>query len=180
MTPTRRLTWELTLAVVGLAALAIWSGARLRSARQAALAAAEDVAACQQIAARIAVLRDRPAVAGVQERASAETATRVERAAAAAHITASRSLVSISPEPPRRLGETAYKEAPTQVLLRDVTLRQLVTFLSAVCGEGSGLRPKLLRLSAPRAEAVDTWSAEVTLCDLIYSPRAEAQTERGG
>lgn len=174
MSSSRRLILELVLLAVGLSAGAAWSAVRLASARQAAHAAAKDLQTCRELAGQIVRLRDRPAVADVREMQAAETATLIERAAAAAKIPAAQSLVSITPETPRRIGESAYKEAPTQVLLRGIGLRQVVAFLCAISAEGSGLRPRSLRLSASREDSAGQWAAEVTVSYLIYAPRSEA------
>ncbi len=167
----RRRTAVLTLVLAAL--LGLWLGGSLRhlaAARGRALAASEDLAECRRLADRIRLLRDRSRLAEDRERVPEQTTGRIEAAAKSAGISAAR-LVRISPEPARRVGETAYKEKPTRVLLRKVTLKQLVAMVHGLTrGEGM-LRAKSLRLTAPSRNATDDlWDAELVLVYLIYEP----------
>jgi hypothetical protein len=167
---------RLALAVIACAlVLALgWSWLWLSSSRQRAEDAAADLSACRDSATRIESLRRRPVVAGSRDVQTTELSRRIESASSAAGMPDG-GLDRIEPEPPRRVGETPYRETPTRVRLRHVTLRQLFAFLHSLAGDGNagpGLRLAALRLSAPRGEETgDQWSAEATLSYLVYDPR---------
>ena len=180
-TRQNRLVLAATAAALVLAML--WGYRRLSDSRDAAIAAAAELAECQALSGRIESLRHRPAVADVREARATDVSRRVEQAARDAEF-AEGSLERIEPEPPRRVGDTAYKEVPTQLRLRRVTLRQVFAFLHAVGNDGPGgppLRLKSVRLSAPRGEeATDLWAVEATLVYLVYDPKAPGTTAGGG
>ncbi|MFA6135161.1 MAG: hypothetical protein WC869_14200 [Phycisphaerae bacterium] len=154
-----------------LGVTAIWSYGQMASRREAALAAREDLHECRSTAARIETLRKRPAMAADRERQSGETASAIEMAAQSAGI-ASEQLLRISPEPPQRLGDSAYKEKPIAVTLRNIRLDQLVKMTFALESGELGLNTRNIRLNA--AEATDgsgLWSADVVMTYLIYEPQ---------
>ncbi|NQU74909.1 MAG: hypothetical protein HQ546_01175 [Planctomycetes bacterium] len=160
------------LALMGsvLATVVLWRGSTYVESRTAALAAEKDLAACQELAAKIERFNQHPPVATEQEQLADQTNALIESAAKSVGIDA-KSLIRITPEPPRRLDDTAYKEKPTHVLLRKVTLEQLVGFIHKMLGVQQGFNAKSIRLSAP--EPQDTgplWTAEITLTYLIYDP----------
>jgi hypothetical protein len=153
---------------------------QLGAARAAAAAAADDTADCERRVLRIRQLRGKPTLAGLQEVEMTELARKIEQTALAKQIPA-QSLLRVSPEAARRLGDSPYKEKPTQLVLRMVTLRQLIGFLHAVSSEGCGLQVKSIRLTAPREQEIgDRWTAEVTLTYLVYAPPAESQGGKEG
>ena len=177
---------RLLLAVLAAGALLalLWSGSHLSDSRRAAAEAAEDLGACRELAAKVEVLRRRPAMAEGQGLRETDLHRRIAAAAGAADLPAD-ALGRIESEPSRRMGEAPYREDATRVYLYHVTLRQLFTFLHALAngpagaGEaaaaapsGSGLRVKSIRLSAPRGEETgDRWTVETTLTYLVYDPR---------
>jgi hypothetical protein len=176
MTPTRLRLYTAGV-LVGLLGTALWSYGRLADARDAAAAAADNLATCRDLAGQIESLRRRPSLAGSRELKEEELTSRIDRAAAAAKFDEG-SLDRIEPGPPRRLGETPYRETPTVVYLRRVTLRQLFTFLHALAGDGAstgGLHVRRVDLSAPRdapdADG-DRWNVETTLAQLVYAPKS--------
>lgn len=178
---TRRLLFELSVLSIALFVGVAWAAFRLSAAKNDMRSAEDDIRICRKLATQITELRERPSVAGTRERQTSETATEIERAAAVAKIEVAQSLVSISPELPRRVGDTAYKEAPTQIVLTGITLRQLVAFLSALAMADNGLQARSLRLTAPRDDLGDRWTVDVTVSYLIYAPRtADSALERGG
>jgi hypothetical protein len=77
----------------------------------------------------------------------------------------------IAPAAPRRIGESPYLEHPTQLLLRQVTLAQVFSFLHALSDGGSPLEARSIRLSAAREDPTGTqWTVELTLSYKLYSP----------
>jgi hypothetical protein len=166
-----------TIALALLAGVA-WSYARLAQSRASAWAAGQNLADCRQLAARIQVLRQKPAVAGAKEWRPADLSRRIEEAARTAQF-ADGSIGRIEPEPPRRVGESNYREVPTQVRFGKVTLQQILTFLHALGSEApqaadraSALQLHSIRLWAPRGEeTADRWTVESTLTYMIYPQR---------
>jgi hypothetical protein len=164
-----RLHLALLFALLGLCA--VWGVRHLADAHAAEAAAARGLADCRRYAERISHLRGRPALAAQQERRSAEISAPIEGAAKEAGIPTDR-LLRISPEPARRIGETAYKEKPTRVIIKNVTLRKVVAMAHGLTGGEGELNLKSLRLTAPSPDAVaGTWSAELVFTYLIYEPQ---------
>jgi hypothetical protein len=173
-----------TIAVALLSAVG-WSYMQLAETRASEAAAAQDLADCRALTARIELLRRRPSVAGAQQLGAADLSRRIESAARAADF-ADGSVERIEPEPARRVGETNYREVPTQVRLRRVTLRQVFTFLHALSADPSQpandaqqciLRVRDIRLSAPRGEEIgDRWTVESTLTYTVYAPKGKDES----
>ena len=172
----------LACVAAGLLTLVSWSGYRLTSAKDAAAESARGLAECHRHATNIEILRKGPAAAGATEPAAGDLNRRVERAAQSAGLPRG-AVARIDPEPARRVGDTPYRESPTQVRLRRVTLRQLFTFLHALgardgAAGSAGLQVRALRLTAPRGlESGSAWDVDSTLTYLVYDP---AGGRRGG
>ena len=151
----------------------VWSGNQFWRRRAAAANARASLEACLHMAAEIEHFRSRPMLAAEHEQLESETTGFIEHSARDAGIAAD-CLSRITPEPPQRIGDTVYKEKPTQVLLRKVNLEQLVKFLYNLVGTHAGLQSRSIRLSAPRGESGEGegswWTAEVVLTYLIYDP----------
>ena len=103
-----------------------------------------------------------------QEREVALLARLVEAAADQAALPR-QSLERIWPQPPQRLGDTAYQRHATQLVVRDVTLPQAVRFLRGLATGPKPLDIDQLRLSAPRGSAptapgiTETWTLEASV-----------------
>ncbi len=178
MTSARRqlVLWGILMTLLVCADL--WAWGMLASSRSSAQRAQSDSLRCRQLAGQIMQRRSRPNVAAMEELASSELASRVERAAATAQVPAA-GIVRISPEPTRRLGDSPYLESPTQLQLRQVTLKQLTVLLQELLKDSSALELRSLRLSAPREqETGPQWNVEAMICHLVYSPRNPAGTMR--
>ncbi len=156
-------------ALTVLAGVSVWSIFWMARQRADAQTAAEDRSECRSLARTIALLRDRPTVAATEDMGTERLSARIEAARAQAQF-AGRELDGVFPQPPRRLGDSPYLEAPTSLVLRGVTLARLAAFLHYL-SDGSGLNVRDLVLRAPRGDAPrDTWDAEATLTYLIYAP----------
>ena len=165
----RKLILLALLAATLMVAMGLAYG-RLAESRERAAVAAADLEDCARCAEKIEAYRGRPNLASDHQKLDAEIHGLVERSAKGAGLDIQR-LVRISHEPPQRFLDTAYKEKPTLVSLKDVTLQQLVTILYGLTGE-QGLLAKSLRLSAPSVDdAGQQWSAELVLTYLIYDPQ---------
>lgn len=158
------------IAAALLVGAAAWSYGFMADRREAAASAESSLDRSRSVAARIEQLRRRPNLATDQQRLTAETTGIIELAARSAGIRTDK-LVRITPEPARRVGDTVYKEKPTQVLLRNVTLQQLTGMTYKLSDRLKPLHPQSIRLSAPRAEdSGGLWTAELVLTYLIYDP----------
>jgi len=61
---------------------------------------------------------------------------------------------------------------PTRIELRQVNLPQVIRFADQVVDESSGLTMRDLRLRSPAETPTgETWSAEITLTQLTFSPK---------
>jgi hypothetical protein len=161
---------------LGAAALASYG---VMAGRQAAAETAQaDLQACLRDAAAIESLRHRPRLAADHERLATEVTGLVEQAARTAGI-APASLQRITPEAAQRLGDSAYLEKPTLLVLDGVTMEQLVRLIHTLVASQEGLHPKSVRLTAPRLAASDnTWAADVVLTYLLYEPVPIRETRK--
>lgn len=161
--------------LVGSVTVTLWAYTHMADRRDEAAAAIADANRSRGLASSIRSLRGKAIVAGGPE--AADLTPRLEAAADAVGLTEG-SVIRITPEQPRRSANADYLERPTQIALRNVTMRQFVTLLHAVSGETPGLSVQSLRLAAPREPSGETerWTAEATLTQQIYSPtRSDAQ-----
>ena len=167
---SRRRTILVAIVLGLLAGTAALLYSEMDRARRLCNAAAEDLKHSTKLAAQIEAIRERPTMADEHERLSSETIGLIESAAGQADITG-RSLVRITPQPPRRVEETVYKEKPTHVMLKDVSLQQLGRMVTALLNSDAGLSARSIRLGAPRSDDTSgLWSAELVVTYLIYDP----------
>ena len=153
-----------------LGAAAVWSYSFMAAQRDAAAQACEDMADVRRMAGQIEAARQRPTLAAEHERVSDEVTGLIEQAAVKAGVPAG-SLIRITPEPPSRLGDTVYKEKPTQVVFRNISLKQLVGLVHRLIGSDQQLEAKSIRITAPNPQDTgDLWNAELVLTYLIYDP----------
>lgn len=163
----------MALATLVVTILAMWSYGHLHDSQSAANSAADDLAVCRRLAREVINLDSRPAMAHSQQIHLTELTRHIEQSTKQAKISPN-SLVRIWPDPPMRVGDTVYQKKSTQVLFRQVTLRQIITFLHHVASQDGGPKTTQIRLSTPRGdETGNRWTAETTLTYLIYAPRID-------
>ena len=171
------------LTVLGAAVLAGWSILRLDEARDAAVREAETLRDIEAFAVQIADYQRAPRAVSDRELESTLLARLIEHAADQAGVPR-RALDRIWPQPPRRVADTPYQRAATQLLLRDVTLPQAARFLAGLATASTPLSIDSLRLSAPRSASgpgtdgtgdaePETWTLEATVSQMYYQPAAE-------
>jgi len=166
----KRQTVLIAVLAAMLAVAAAWTYDEMATQRQAAHNAAADLASCRQLAEKIQEYTKIPTFALEGSTQDNTITGAIESAARTADIDPS-CLDRIMPERPRRLGDTVYKETPTHVLLKNVTLKQLVTLIHTATADGQGLAARAIRINAPRPEDTGPlWMAELTLTYLIYDP----------
>jgi hypothetical protein len=171
MSRVRRLLYGTVIAAAMVAAL-LWCAGGLVDAREQATRARADLGVCRQLAARIGQLDRLPRSQSAGPVDPSDLYQHGQQALQQLGVSPDH-LVQIAPQTPERLGETAYKQVPTQLLVRDLTLRQLVGFLLAMTSEPSTMSVRSLRLYAPRdSDGGAQWTAELTLSYLVYEPPA--------
>lgn len=173
------------LVVLGSALLAGWSVLRLDESRDAVAWEIETLHDVETFAHTIAAYRQAPKTVSERELESTLLARLIEHSAERADIPR-RALDRIWPQPPRRVDDTPYQRAATQLLLRDVTMPQAASFLNSLATASTPLSIDAVRLSAPRSEASnaggnfagggggETWTLEATVSHLHYQPAAES------
>lgn len=158
------------LALVLLALLASWGYYSMASQRGSAQRSMQELTDCIDLVAKIKAIDQEPKRAQSGVLAHTDLTQRIERAAGSSGIGSDR-LDRIDAAAPRRLAKLPYEERPTSVVLKDVTLSQLVEFLHRLGNQAGGLWIKDIALHAPRGEEVgDHWVADVTISYLIYTP----------
>lgn len=141
----------------------------MHNARLEARLAASELAECRQLASQIATARNRPTMAAEHEHIAEEISELIEQSAISAGLSTN-NIVRIIPEPSYRLDNIAYKEKPTRVFLKNITIGQLINMTQHLSNKQSRLLPKTLRLSAPREDTGYQWSVEMVLAYLVYDP----------
>lgn len=170
MSPTVRQTTMLGLLAFCLAGVAANRWMFLQASRTTAQQAEDDLQDVNRVAGYITAMRHRPAIAGSREIEIEELSQRIEQVAKEAHV-ASGSIVRIWPEPARRVADSPYLEKPIQVLLRNVDLKQIMSFLHGASSGSQALSVKSLRIVTPHhQDEAALWTAEVTLAYLIFQP----------
>jgi hypothetical protein len=165
----RRKIILISLLACCLIAVCYYSYNNMASCRETALASANDVCLCRQMVKSIEHYKRRPALASEHELLATQTNSLIEKTATKAGMSR-RNLIRITPEPARRIEDSSYKEKPSHILLRDVTLKQMVPFVHGLLS--AGLNAKAIRLTSPKPE--DTghlWTMEITMSYLVYDPR---------
>src|SRR5439155_13088281 len=100
----------------------------------------------------------------------AELSRRLHEAAAATGV--AEKLTTIDPFSPARVENSDYQEMQVALKLESLSMRELVTFLHQLTSTDSASRVKVIELEAPQGEqSGETWTADVTMAYLIYSPR---------
>ncbi len=165
-----RLLWVLC----GLLLIAaLWSLALCTQARRALFTAADDLQTCHELAENIRQLRDQPTVVRSTEMELPELTSQLSACLSGAGI-AQDHLSRISPQPAARIGDTPFKERPTEIVLRKVAIKQLAQFLAGAAEQSRTLYFKQLRLSAANdgSAADDQWNVEITMGYRIYAPKS--------
>ncbi len=168
---TRKSVLLAVLILLALGGAAFWSYDFLDTQHSSALAAQRDLTAIEGFAQRIEAARQRPKLAAEQEQVGTQTTALIEKAATAAGIlpdTNNNRFMEIKPQPAQRVGETNFREKPTVLKFKNVTLEQVVRLMHALAAGEPALHAKSLQLSCMNADDTTNWSAEITLTYLIY------------
>jgi hypothetical protein len=138
--------------------------------------AAESLTVCRDMSTAIERLKQQSQRARLASQSLSDLAQAVEAAATAANLSRD-NIVRIDPQALRQIGETDYKEQPTEVELQSVGVAQLKQFLDAVAHSDSNFEVRTLRLRPPHDDEAsqdkpETWLAEVVLTQRIYAPKS--------
>lgn len=165
----RRRAYLAGLLVVVLALLAAWSYDWMNEQKQRAQQASVDLAGSRLLAASIQSLRQQPTIAAAEDMGIQQLGSLIEAALGKSQLKAD-ALEGVIPQSTRRLGNSPYEVKPTSLVLREVTLGQLASFLYHLT-QDTGLTVREMRIRAPHGDTSgNTWDAEATLTYLIYSP----------
>ncbi len=125
---------------------------------------------CEQIADNMKNLQQQPHLAADREHHDTETTSLIEQAANSAGINPA-GIVRITPQPPRRITKTSYKEKNTAVVLKQITLEKLVNMMTSLRSKTDDLKLKSITLIAPNPKDTNRdWNVELVLSYLIYDP----------
>lgn len=165
----RRQLILLSILACCLVAVCYCSHENMASCKNAAAGSTNDVLLCREMIKSIEQYRHRPALASEHELLATQTNSLIEKAAIDSRISR-KSLIRITPEPARRLEDSSYKEKPSHILLRDVTLKQAVPFVHKLLT--AGLNAKAIRMASPKPDDTgQLWTMEITMSYLVYDPR---------
>ncbi len=171
-TPGRRSKpFALGVTFIGLSLMTVYSYAQMRSTTDGVRRADAELKTCHRLVSEIINLQVRPGFAAVEQEPPSAMANRVQQAVRLARLPTG-AVVRVAPQPTTRLGNTSYQVAATTLELRNVTLEQVTTFSQHLIDEDHGLTVRDLRLYASGVpnSGPETWSADLTLTQLIFSP----------
>lgn len=137
--------------------------------RAAHASALERVQQMAQDGRRISLLGQAPRRASDRERPNDELLSQVQEAMNRVRMRPDQWERS-QPSPPRRLGNSPYRQVVTLLSLRRVSLQQVGALCHSLISEDPSLNVSQLRLSAAPRQQSSSWNAELTLTYLIYSP----------
>lgn len=144
-----------------------------RSQRQAAMQAADELIVCRKLIADIQAMQQKPSLTAANPLQTSELTRRIEQAGQAAGFLTgpNGNLVRIWPEPARQVAQSPFQQRPTRIVLRQVSLKQVIQFMHRLTENDPTLRWQNIRLSAPRGEETgDRWSVEATLVYDVFVP----------
>lgn len=129
---------------------------------------------CEQLAGDIRLLQNRPGFAALNVDSPKTITTRADEAGLESDLPPG-ALVRIEPQAAVRVRDSTYRIRPTRLELRRVTLEQVLAFSHAMIDESQGTTVRDLRLTATDLGSeddpdVDSWTAEIVLTQLIFSP----------
>src|SRR5213595_913429 len=128
MSPERRRRSAILIAAAAVLVMLLWGWQRLDSSHDSARRAAQELAECERLAARIAQLSDRPSARSdqtVAAGAATDLARSIEQLASQCSMPPD-AVVRIVPEAARRVGGNDYREERTSVVFRSVNVAQVV------------------------------------------------------
>ncbi|QDT08817.1 hypothetical protein [Planctomycetes bacterium K23_9] len=145
------------------------------SAVRADQKAQTDLSRVEELAKNMAAAKARPRLAALEVEPPDRISRRVNEALEAAEISPE-SLLSIDPQPVSRIGRSDYQNRATQIVLQEVTLKQLVEFTRSLRDEADGMDTRDLSLTPRTSNSVNEefWDVRLTLTQRIFSPISDS------
>ena len=181
MNSNRMRIWALIGLIVGVVYVAD-RFASLKQSESRLVAAKAELNELQSKLADLSRLQAAPQIAALKADAPDEIINRIEAAGRAANLS-NESLISQTPQQPKRIGRTDFQQRLTTVKLAGVSLVKLAAFCDAAADRSTGTVVRDLILRTPdgpataRSDAtggpVELWDAELTLTQTIFSPKSE-------
>ena len=166
----------IAIAILVLAAYAVFGIWDVAAANQRLTAAEEDFAEVKAKLSQMEQWKDAPRVAALEIESPSQITNRISAARQAAGLPQS-SLMREQPSAPQRIGRTDFELRSTTIELSASTLTQILKFCDSLRDEQSGTLVRDLRLSTPQGGAGsgsgELWGAEMTLTQTIFSPKAK-------
>lgn len=145
--------------------LAAWTYSRVGEARDAAIAANDDLNECRDLVERMSAVRDRSSAASSSTR-EGDINQHIYTAASDAGLEPQ--VMSVEPGQPQRVQGTDYTELPVPLEIELVTLEDLVKFLHKLSTEDPAVRVRSISLAPPsEGDTSENWEASVTLAYLM-------------
>ncbi|MGB7325363.1 MAG: hypothetical protein WBD31_10870 [Rubripirellula sp.] len=171
-----RRRWFVAIAILILGVYSVFGLLDARSAADRLAQARGDLDEVKTKISQIDRLKDGPRVAALELQSPAEISNRIEAARQSAGLNQA-ALLREQPTDPQRIGRSDFEMRMTTIGLAPSTMVQILKFCDALRDEKSGTMVRDLRLSVPRNQgdsgAVEKWDAEMTLTQMIFSPKSK-------
>lgn len=158
--------------VCGLALTAAWCLWHATSMRRAVISAKDYTLRCEKLALQLRVLT--PTSQPTDTKVIADKGDVIRRIETAAKEAGMRpeAILSVTPEAPRRIGDSGFAQHNHLVHLQSVSLQQVSSLAESVLGADPMLRVSAIAFSAPREPAPqqELWNVQLTFSRLTPSP----------
>jgi len=167
-----RLIFKAAVAIAAIAVAIGWSAIYWANANSRYRSSGVDLSTWRNARDQIENLRQQLSRSGSSASAQDQMTKTIELAADRSSIPRAQ-IAHVWPESPHAMGESSLQEQPTEVLLRQVTMRQLVTFLHGVLEQDPTFHVRTIRLSKPpHDDAAESWTVEVVIAAIIDQPQS--------
>lgn len=172
---TTRSLRGVALLAVAAGLLAGWMAWDYQSAVAEVRVGEERLGVARRQAAEIVQLRNQPRLAATHMIEAEPLNELISRAREAAKFE-ERAVERVDPRSPARWRDSAYLLRPVVVHLRSLPLEQIIKFVSGLGDVEQALWVNQLRLTPlrrdqPTTQGSETWNAELTLTQVIFSPK---------
>jgi hypothetical protein len=167
----KRLLMGGVITLLGVMALLEWSETRSAASRLAT--DRETLLELQDKLRDIRQFADTPRVAALELESPDRILNRIYAALEEAGLP-ERTLANQSPFRPQRIGRSDFKLRRVEIQLKPATLPKIVAFCQALRDESTGSVVRDLRIDQPQRQGErETWSSQLTLTQIIFSPKSE-------
>ncbi len=159
------------LLALGLVSFNVWAVSRMQRAQSALTDSLDKLAKNQRSVTAIKRLQNRPRIASLIQEENFVLLERIQQAMGEAGIPLEKKK-SDTPGEPVRKGTTSYLERSTVIILKDLSMQQIVQFCQQLEDPDKGLKVRDLAINASmtsKSSPVELWDVTVTLSQLIYS-----------